>query len=139
MLRNWDNHLVDWASYIEGSPFEWGAVDCLSTVLTGLALMYGDEAIRMDAWNDRETFVRAVEAAGGPLGLLERHCDEINPKRLRTGDIVWTPDGCDETDFGAVSLVVRDVQVVVTPENGVQLLPLKFPENSTGWRYAPGR
>ena len=44
-MLNWDNHLVEWARRIEGLPFEWGVIDCLSTVRTAVMFIAGEDVL----------------------------------------------------------------------------------------------
>lgn len=135
MILNWDTELVLWAERLRGASFEWGRVDCLSAALTALSFVVGEDTVEIDDWNDRESFIQAVNGAGGSRALLEKHCRKVGLKRLQTGDLVWTPSGCNFTDLGSITVVVRNVQLMVSPRHGAKLLPLKFAIDATGWRW----
>ena len=134
MIRNWDNHLIAWAIELDGAPFEWGTVDCLSAALTAAAFM-GIDPPDLGEWDDQHSFSYAVKAAGGARTLLESFASRVGLRRLRTGDLVYTPDGDTDTGLGAIAVVVRDRLLVVSSEFGARLIPLQFRDGAEGWRF----
>ena len=134
MIRNGASYLIQWARYVEGTPFAWGTVDCVSTALTAAAIVTGRDVLDLGEWDGPETLRAALEDAGGPVALLESVAQQVGQRRSTTGDIVYVPGADDITGMGSLMVVVTDRLLVATIEDGVRLVPLGFPEGATCWR-----
>lgn len=133
MIRNWENNILEWAEEIDGQPFEWGVNDCLTTALTAGEMIFGEAVVELDPWDAPESLVSVVQGAGGVDVLLSSACRRIGVSRLRTGDLVYFPDACPETELGTLAVVVRDRMLVASVEDGVTLMPLR--RDGQGWRF----
>lgn len=133
MMLNWSNKLIEWAAEIDGQPFEWGVNDCLTTALTAGTLMFGEEVVDIAPWDGPESLASAVLAEGGVETLLTSLCRRIGVRRLRTGDLVYFPDECPETELGTLAVVIEDKMLATSVEHGVRLVPLRT--DGQGWRF----
>lgn len=136
MIRNYDGHLVDWAVWVNGAPFQWGVVDCVSLALEAAEIMTDADVYEFPAigWHDRETFESCIHAAGGPLEILRSRCYEVGLRRMQTGDFLYTPDADPLTGLGSIAVVIRNRLLIVTPQAGVQLIPLAVRPGASAWR-----